>query len=94
MSTRPKYIPVACVVSSMPYRFVRARPITDQLPDLHDRLESDEIAGMNPFGEAMTRSLTDARFDPETGEAVSRRTTVRRRSPWSGAQSWTTTSQN
>ena len=54
----------------MAYRFVRARPVDDRLPELHDRLESGEIERMNPFGEAMTKSLTDARFDPETGEAV------------------------
>jgi hypothetical protein len=54
----------------MAYRFVRARPVDDRLPELHDRLESGEIGEMNPFGEAMTKSLTDARFDPETGEAV------------------------
>jgi hypothetical protein len=54
----------------MAYRFVRARPVDDRLPDLRDRLESGEVEEMNPFGEAMTKSLTDARFDPETGEAV------------------------
>lgn len=54
----------------MAYRFVRAAPIDDRLDDLHDRLESGEIGAMNPFGRAMTRSLTDARFDPETDEAV------------------------
>jgi hypothetical protein len=54
----------------MACRFVRARPVEDRLPELRDRLESGEIARMDPFGEAMTRSLADARFDPETGEAV------------------------
>ena len=54
----------------MAYRFVRARPVDDRLPELHDRVESGEIGEMNPFGEAMTKSLTDARFDPETGDAV------------------------
>lgn len=54
----------------MAYRFVRARPIADLLPELRERLESGEIEEMNPFGRAMTSSLTDARYDPETGEAV------------------------
>jgi len=54
----------------MAYRFVRARPIRDRLPELRERLTSGEIEGMNPFGEAMTKSLTEARFDPETGAAV------------------------
>lgn len=54
----------------MAYRFVRARPIEDQLPELRERLETGEIEAMNPFGEAMTLSLTDARYDPDTGEAV------------------------
>jgi hypothetical protein len=54
----------------MAYRFVRARPASDRLQELHDRLVSGEIAEMSPFGAAMTKSLTDARFDPETGEAV------------------------
>jgi hypothetical protein len=38
--------------------------------ELRGRLESGDIAGMRPFGPAMERSLTDARFDRETGEAV------------------------
>lgn len=49
---------------------VRATPIDDRLEDLRTRLESGEIEAMNPFGRAMTTSLTEARFDPETGEAV------------------------
>lgn len=54
----------------MAYRFVRAKPIDDRLGELRERLESGEIEEMNPFGRAMTKSLTDARFDSETGEAV------------------------
>lgn len=54
----------------MAYRFVRARPVEERLPDLRERLDGGEIASMDPFGAAMTRSLDDARFDPETGEAV------------------------
>jgi len=38
--------------------------------ELRERLDDGDIAGMVPFGRAMPTSLTDARFDPETGEAV------------------------
>jgi hypothetical protein len=54
----------------MAYRFVRAHPKRDRLPELYDRLDDGEIADMEPFGNAMTTALQDARFDPETGEAV------------------------
>lgn len=54
----------------MAYRFVRAEPKRDLLPELHDRLTSGEIEQFDPFGQAMTRALERARFDPETGEAV------------------------
>jgi hypothetical protein len=54
----------------MAYRFVRARPILDRLPDLRRRLDEGEIERMDPFGRAMTKSLNDARFDPDSGEAV------------------------
>jgi len=54
----------------MAYRFVRARPKEARLSELRDRLDAGEIDAMEPFGAAMTRSLTDAKFDPETGEAV------------------------
>lgn len=54
----------------MAYRLVRAHPISDQLPDLRRRLDDGEIKRMDPFGRAMTKSLNDIRFDPETREAV------------------------
>jgi hypothetical protein len=54
----------------MAYRFVRARPREDRLPELRDRLDSGEIEAKDPFGRAMTYSLDNAKFDPETGEAV------------------------
>ena len=54
----------------MAYRFVRARPRVDRMPELRERLDDGDIARMEPFGPAMATSLTDARFDPETGEAV------------------------
>jgi len=54
----------------MANRFVRARPLTDRLPELRERLDSGELAEMEPFGRAMTTALDDARFDPASGEAV------------------------
>jgi hypothetical protein len=54
----------------MAYRFVRARPREGRLAELRDRLDSGEIEAMDPFGRAMTYSLDNAKFDPETGEAV------------------------
>jgi hypothetical protein len=54
----------------MAYRFVRARPNRDRMRELYDRLESGDIEPMEPFGSAMTQALTNARYDPETGEAV------------------------
>ena len=54
----------------MANRFVRARPKEDRLIELRERLDSGEIETMDPFGRAMTRALEDARFDPESGEAV------------------------
>ena len=54
----------------MAYRFVRARPISDRLPDLRTRLDDGEIEQMDPFGRAMTKSLNDARFDPDSEEAL------------------------
>ena len=56
--------------SGMAHRFVRARPDRDRLAGLRERLDDGEIAGMEPFGRAMTAALDRARFDPETGEAV------------------------
>jgi hypothetical protein len=54
----------------MAYRFVRATPKRGRLSELRTRLDDGDIAEMEPFGRAMTRSLTDAKFDPKTGEAV------------------------
>jgi hypothetical protein len=54
----------------MAYRFVRARPKEGRLSELRERLDSGEIGEMEPFGAAMTHSLTNAKRDPETGEAV------------------------
>ena len=54
----------------MAYRFVRARPRRDRLGDLRERLDSGEIEAMEPFRRAMTKSLENARIDPDTGNAL------------------------
>lgn len=54
----------------MAYRFVRATPLADRMPELRARLDDGDIAGMDPFGRAMTTALDRARFDPDTGVAV------------------------
>ncbi|WP_049934387.1 hypothetical protein [Haloplanus natans] len=54
----------------MAYRLVRGCPKPDEFPELRERLDTGEIEQMNPFGRAMTKSLNNARFDPDTGEAV------------------------
>lgn len=54
----------------MAYRFVRALPIRQGLSELRERVENGNIEQMEPFGRAMTKALQNARFDPETGEAV------------------------
>lgn len=54
----------------MAYRLVRARPKEPRLGELRARLDRGDIRELEPFGAAMTKSLTNARFDPEAGEAV------------------------
>jgi hypothetical protein len=54
----------------MAHRFVRARPKSERLPELRERLDSGDIEELEPFGEAMTDALDRARFDPDSGEAV------------------------
>lgn len=54
----------------MAHRFVRARPREDLLADLRERLDAGDLRELEPFGASLTRALEDARFDPETGEAV------------------------
>jgi len=54
----------------MAYRFVRARPLRERLIELRERLESGDIEQMEPFGQAMTTALQNARLDPATGEAI------------------------
>ena len=54
----------------MPHRFVRAQPKRQRLSELRNRLDEGEIEQFEPFGRAMKQGLENARFDPETGEAV------------------------
>lgn len=54
----------------MAFRFVRAQPKRDRISELRERLDSGDIEQLEPFGEAMTNALENARFDPETGDAV------------------------
>lgn len=54
----------------MAYRFVRAMPKHDRMPELRERLDSGDIEQLEPFGAAMTTAMENARFDPESGEAV------------------------
>lgn len=54
----------------MAQRFVRAVPREERFPELRQRLDDGEILSMRPFGHSLTVALTDARYDPETGEAT------------------------
>ncbi len=54
----------------MAYYLVRALPRAERLGELSRRLLAGEFLSMQPFGNALTRSLLHARFDPTTGEAV------------------------
>ena len=45
----------------MAYYLVRARPRSELLPELWQRLESGEIGVMRPFGRALDHSLRNAR---------------------------------
>jgi hypothetical protein len=53
----------------MAYYLVRARPRTDRLKELEERLERGEFMAMRPFGSALSRSLRNARSQPD-GQAV------------------------
>ncbi len=46
----------------MAYYLVRARPRSELLSELWQRLESDEIVEMRPFGRALDHSLRNARL--------------------------------
>lgn len=54
----------------MAYYLVRAVFKPGVAADLHGRLFRGEFQAMSPFGNAMTRSLKAARWDPAAGEAV------------------------
>lgn len=54
----------------MAHYLVRARPRTDTLDELRDRLASGEVEAMRSFGPALDGSLRRARWDPDAEEAV------------------------
>jgi hypothetical protein len=49
----------------MAYYLVRAKPKTERLCELLDRLERDSFVGLRPFGKALTDSLKRARTQPD-----------------------------
>ena len=53
----------------MAYYLVRAKPNTEQLDELRERLDSGEIREMRPFGTALDHSLNHARIK-EDGTAI------------------------
>ncbi|HLH01800.1 MAG TPA: hypothetical protein VKX25_03455 [Bryobacteraceae bacterium] len=53
----------------MAHYLVRAKPKPERLQELHDRLRSHAFTGLRPFGQALTRSLEDARTEPD-GTAI------------------------
>lgn len=63
-------MPIPALVGDMAYRFVRARPKRERLPELRKRLDAGEIEEMQPFGGSTTIALEQARWDAESGEAV------------------------
>lgn len=54
----------------MAYYIVRADPKPGRLNELRERLGQEAFKDMRPFGQALTKSLENARYDPETDEAV------------------------
>ena len=54
----------------MAYYLVKARPDAERMGELYERLEHAELERMQPFGDALTEALENARFNPETGEAL------------------------
>lgn len=54
----------------MAHYIVQATPKVEKLAELRERLNREEFKEMTPFGRALTHSLANARFDPESGKAV------------------------
>lgn len=54
----------------MAHYLVRAHPKPGMMPELRRRLDETEFLELEPFGEALTYSLENARYDAEAGEAV------------------------
>lgn len=49
----------------MAYYLVKARPQTERLAELRQRLDSGEIRAMRPFGAALHGGLDDARLEAD-----------------------------
>lgn len=49
----------------MAYYLVKAKVNQEQLDELKERLDSQEILQMRPFGQALDYSLKNARVDPQ-----------------------------
>lgn len=47
----------------MAHYIVRAKPKTDRLGELNQRLRENAFIGLRPFGEALTYSLNEARLE-------------------------------
>lgn len=54
----------------MAYYLVRAKPRSNKLSELHDRLSKGEFESMRPFGVTLTVALRGARFNAETGDVM------------------------
>jgi len=44
---------------------VKAKPVTNKLTQLRERLDCGEFSSMSPFGMALERGLRDARIQPD-----------------------------
>lgn len=53
----------------MAHYLVRAKPKSERLSELHDRLAEQAFIDLRPFGKALTHSLTEARAQAD-GTAV------------------------
>jgi hypothetical protein len=54
----------------MAYYLVSAEVKENKLDELKARLDKGELKKLSPFGEAMTYSLKNARYDADTGRAL------------------------
>jgi hypothetical protein len=47
----------------MPYYLVTAKPKEDKLPQLKEKLNHEAFISLNPFGQALTQGLVNARLN-------------------------------